>query len=327
MDRNLALNLVRVTEAAALESARHMGRGDKIIADQSAVDGMRNMFDTLNIDGTVVIGEGEMDEAPMLYIGEHIGMAKNKKLKLDIAVDPLDGTNAVAKGLPNAIAVVAVAPEGCLLHAPDMYMDKIAVGPKAADVIDIEASVEDNLKAVARALNKDISDITVTMLDRPRHKELINKVRTVGARIKLFGDGDVAAAIATCFEDSGVDIMLGIGGAPEGVIAAAALKCMGGEFQGRLIPGIYNSAEGEIERCKNMGIDDVNRVLTMEDLAKGDEIFFAATGISDGELLKGVVYYENNTAKTYSMVTRSKTGTIRFVEAIHKLDKKPEYAK
>ena len=327
MDRNLALNLVRVTEAAALESARHMGRGDKIIADQAAVDGMRNMFETLDIDGVVVIGEGEMDEAPMLYIGEHIGMAKNKNLKIDIAVDPLDGTNAVAKGLPNAIAVVAVAPEGCLLHAPDMYMDKIAVGPKAAKVVDIEATVEDNLKAVAKALNKDISDITVTMLDRPRHEELISKVRNAGARIKLFGDGDVAAAIATCFEDSGVDIMLGIGGAPEGVIAAAALKCMGGEFQGRLIPGIYNSAEGEIERCKNMGIDDVNRVLTMEDLAKGDEIFFAATGISDGELLKGVVYYENNTAKTYSMVTRSKTGTIRFVEAIHKLDKKPEYAK
>ena len=327
MDRNLALNLVRVTEAAALSSARYLGRGDKNIADQVAVDGMRSMFDTLNIDGVVVIGEGEMDEAPMLYIGEEIGKALEGSTKVDIAVDPVDGTMAVAKGLPNAISVVAIAPRGCLLHAPDMYMDKIAVGPKAAGKIDINAPVEENLKSVAEALNKDISDITVTMLDRPRHKELIERVRKAGARIKLFGDGDVAAAIAACFEHSGVDILMGIGGAPEGVIAAAALKCMGGEFQGKLVPGVYFSKEEEIERCHKMGIDDLNKVLTMEDLAKGDEIFFAATGISDGELLKGVVYYENNTAKTHSMVTRSETGTIRFVEAIHKLDKKPEYAK
>lgn len=322
MNRDLALNLVRVTEAAALGCARHMGRGDKIIADQAAVDGMRKMFDTVDIDGVVVIGEGEMDEAPMLYIGERIGKCNEDCPKVDIAVDPLDGTKAVAKGLPNAISVVAMAPRGCLLHAPDMYMDKIAVGPKAAGKINIDAPVEENLKVVAQALNKSISDLTVTMLDRPRHEELINKVRKAGARIKLFGDGDVAAAIAACFDHSGVDILMGIGGAPEGVIAAAALKCLGGEFQGRLVP----MNDEERERCKKMGIEDINKVLTMEDLAKGNEIFFAATGISDGELLKGVVYYENNMAKTHSMVTRAETGTIRFVEAIHKLDKKPQYA-
>ena len=319
----MAINLVRVTEAASLASARYMGRGDKNAADQAAVDAMRRMFETLNIDGVVVIGEGEMDEAPMLYIGEQIGRATVGCTEVDIAVDPVDGTTAVAKGLPNAIAVVAIAPRGCLLHAPDMYMDKIAVGPKAAGKISLDATVEENLKAVAKALNKDISDITVTMLDRPRHEGLIKQVRDAGARIKLFGDGDVAAAIATCFEHSGVDILMGAGGAPEGVIAAAALKCMGGEFQGRLAP----SNVEEEERCKAMGIGDINRVLTMEDLAKGNEIYFAATGISDGELLRGVVYYENNTAKTHSMVTRAETGTIRFVEAIHKLDKKPEYAK
>lgn len=321
MDRNLALNMVRVTEAAALASAKYLGRGDKNIADQAAVDGMRKMFDTLNIDGTVVIGEGEMDEAPMLYIGERIGRG-SETLKVDIAVDPVDGTTAVAKGLSNSIAVVAIAPEGCLLHAPDMYMDKIAVGPKAKGCIDIDASVEDNLKAVSKALNKDISELTVTILDRERHEGIINEVRKAGARIKLFSDGDVATAIATCFEDSGVDILLGIGGAPEGVIAAAALKCMGGEFQGKLTP----EDEEQRARCKEMGIDNTNNVLTMEDLVKGNEVFFAATGISDGDLLKGVTYLENNRAKTHSMVTRAETGTVRFVEAIHKLDKKPEYA-
>lgn len=322
MDRNLALNLVRVTEAAALESSRYLGRGDKIAADQAAVDGMRKMFDTVNIDGRVVIGEGEMDEAPMLYIGEQIGKAVDGSLKADIAVDPLDGTTSVAKGLSNAISVVAVAPEGCLLHAPDMYMDKIAVGPKAKGCIDINATVEENLLNIAEALNKDISDLTVTVIDRPRHNELIKRVRDVGARIKLFSDGDVAAAIATCFGHSGVDVLMGIGGAPEGVLAAAALKCMEGEFQGKLYP-----ANGEErKRCSNMGVD-VDKILTMEDLAKGNEILFAATGVSDGELLKGVVYHEKNMARTYSVVMRSETGTIRFVEALHKLDKKPEYAK
>ncbi|MCF6461187.1 class II fructose-bisphosphatase [Clostridium sp. Cult3] len=323
MDRNLALNLVRVTEAAALQSARYLGRGDKNMADQAAVNGMRKMFDTLTIDGVVVIGEGEMDHAPMLYIGEQIGKATEDSIKLDIAVDPLDGTTAVAKGLSNAISVVAVAPRGCLLHAPDMYMNKIAVGPKAKGKVSLDAPIEDNLHNLSKALNKPISDITVTMLDRPRHEDLIRRVRKAGARIKLFQDGDVAAAMATCFEDLGVDILVGIGGAPEGVLAAAALKCMGGEFQGRLYP--MNSAERT--RCFDMGLYDTDKILTMEDLAKGNEIIFAATGISNGELLKGVVYYENYMAKTYSVVMRSETGTIRFIEAIHRLDKKPEYAK
>lgn len=322
MDRNLALNLVRVTEAAALESARFLGRGDKNAADQAAVDGMRKMFDTLTIDGTVVIGEGELDEAPMLYIGERIGKAVEGSPELDIAVDPLDGTTSVAKGLSNAISVVAVAPKGCLLHAPDMYMMKIAVGPKAKGCVDINASVEENLMNVANALNKDISDITVTILDRPRHKELIDSVRKVGARIKLFSDGDVAAAIATCFDHSGVDVLMGIGGAPEGVLAAAALKCLEGELQAKLSP----MTDEQRRRCMEMGAD-VEKVYTLDDLVRGDEIIFAATGISDGELLKGVGFYEKNMAKTYSVVMRAETGTIRFIEALHKLDKKPEYAK
>lgn len=322
MDRNLALNLARVTEAAALQSARYLGRGNKEIADQAAVDGMRKMFDTLNIDGTVVIGEGEMDEAPMLYIGEQIGNPVKGCPKLDIAVDPLDGTTSVAKGLANAISVVAVAPRGCLLHAPDMYMNKIAVGPKAKGAINIDASVEKNIKNVAKALKKDVSDITVTLIDRPRHEELVKRIRDIGARIKLFSDGDVAAAIATCFEDTGVDILMGIGGAPEGVLAAAALKCMDGEFQGKLHP----TSDEERRRCLEMGAD-VDKVLHMDDLAKGDKVLFAATGISDGELLKGIRYYHSNVAKTSSVVMRAETGTIRFVEAVHRLDKKPEYAK
>ncbi len=322
MDRELALNIVRVTEAAALGCAKFMGRGDKEIADQAAVDGMRSMFHVLDISGTVVIGEGEMDEAPMLYIGEKIGRCCDGNPEIDIAVDPLDGTSLVAKGLPNALSVVAVAPKGCLLHAPDMYMDKIAAGPRGVGVIDITAPLEDNIRNLAKALGKDVSEITVTMLDRPRHKEYIDIVRRVGARVKLFGDGDVATAIATCFDDSGVDLLVGKGGAPEGVIAAAALKCLGGEFQGRLAP----ETEEEKERCLSMGLEKYDKILTMEDLAKGDDIIFAATGVSDGELLKGVRYYANNRAKTYSMVTRSKSGTIRFIDTIHTFDKKPKYA-
>jgi fructose-1,6-bisphosphatase II len=322
LNRDLALNLVRVTEAAALRAAKYMGRGDKNAADQAAVDGMRKMFDTVHVNGIVVIGEGEMDEAPMLYIGEKIGCEDEDAPKVDIAVDPLDGTNLIAKGRPNAISVVAMAPSGCLLHAPDMYMDKIAVGPKARGAVDINAPLEDNLRNVARALDKDISDLTVTMLDRPRHEKIIDRIRKLGARIKLFGDGDVAAAIATGFEHTGVDILLGIGGAPEGVISAVAMKCLGGDFQGRLVP----YSEEERERCRKMGIDDTDRVLYLNDLVRGNEAFFAATGVSDGELLKGVVYYGNNKAKTHSIIMRAETGTIRFIEAIHQLDKKPEYA-
>lgn len=322
MNRDLALNLVRVTETAALRAAKFMGRGNKNAADQAAVDGMRQMFDTLHINGVVVIGEGEMDEAPMLYIGEEIGCQDENAPKVDIAVDPLDGTTLIAKGRPNAISVVAMAPRGCLLHAPDMYMDKIAVGPRAKGVIDITAPVEENLRNVAKALNKDISDLTVTMLDRPRHEKLIERIRKAGARIKLFTDGDVAAAIATGFEHTGVDILMGIGGAPEGVIAAVAMKCMGGDFQGRLVP----YSEEERERCKEMGIDNPDKVFYLDDLVKGNEAFFAATGVSDGELLKGVVYYGNSRARTHSVIMRAETGTIRFIEAIHRLDKKPIYA-
>ncbi|AOT70102.1 class II fructose-bisphosphatase [Geosporobacter ferrireducens] len=322
MDRNLALNLARVTEAAALGAAKYMGRGDKNIADQAAVDGMRKMFDTINIDGVVVIGEGEMDEAPMLYIGEKIGRGGEADLAVDIAVDPLDGTVLIAKGLPNAIAVVAIAPRGHLLNAPDMYMDKIAVGPKAKGVVDLNAPIQENLKNVAKALNKNITDLTVIMLDRERHEGMVAACREVGARIKLFQDGDVAAAIATCFDHTGIDIMIGIGGAPEGVIAAAALKCLGGEFQGKLVA----YTEEEKARCIQMGVD-VNKVYGLDDLVKGNEAFFAATGISDGDLLKGVTYYGNNMARTHSVVMRAETGTIRFIEAIHRLDSKPEYAK
>lgn len=322
MDRNLAVNLARVTEAAALGASKHLGRGDKNLADGAAVDSMRKMFDTLDIDGVVVIGEGEMDEAPMLYIGEEVGLRKADSPKVDIAVDPIDGTTATAKGLANAIAILAIAPRGCLLHAPDMYMDKIAIGPKAKGKVDLDKPMKENLEELSKALNKDVSELTVAMLDRERHGEIIKEVREAGARIKLFSDGDVEAAIAVCFEESGIDLMVGSGGAPEGVIAAAALKCLGGDFQGRLLP----ETDEELKRCAEMGISDCNLKLNMEDLVKGNEVYFAATGISDGDLLKGVRFGENNIAKTHTMVTRSETGTVRFIEAIHKLDKKPDYA-
>ena len=319
MDRNLAISLVRVTEMAALTSAKYMGRGDKEGADQAAVDSMRKAFEMVDVKGTVVIGEGELDEAPMLYIGERIGGGSINGQKVDIAVDPVEGTTLVAKGLPNAIAVLAMAPEGCLLNAPDTYMNKIAVGPKAAGKVSLDASIEENLKAVAKSLNKDISDLTVTLQDRPRHYEMIKEIRRVGARIKLFEEGDVAAAVSTGFEDTGIDMFMGIGGAPEGVISAAALKCMGGQFQGRLNP----MSDEETQRCRDLGwsAEDVEKLLTLEDLVKGDDVIYTATGISDGELLKGVTFIGNNSAKTYSVVMRAKTGTVRFIEAIHKLDK------
>lgn len=321
MDRNLALNLARVTEAAALASAKFLGRGDKNAADQAAVDAMRRMFDTINIDGTVVIGEGEMDEAPMLYIGEQIGKAGEKAAKIDIAVDPLDGTNSIAFGRPEAVSVVAISPRGTMLNAPDTYMNKIAVGPKAVGHIDINASIEDNIRAVAKALDKDVTEVTITMLDRPRHDELVDRIRKLGARIKMITDGDVIAAINTCFEGTGVDMAVGIGGAPEGVITAAALKCLGGEIQGVLKP----ITDDQKRRCKEMGCE-LDKVYHTDDLVKGDEIFFAATGVSHGELLRGVNYLENNMATTQTLVLRRETGTIRFIKATHKLDKKPEYA-
>ena len=319
MDRNLSLELVRVTETAALAAAGYMGMGDKEAADQAAVDGMRRAFSSLSIKGTVVIGEGELDEAPMLYIGEKVGCCKDGDMEVDIAVDPLEGTTLIAKGLPNAIAVLAMAPKGCLLYAPDTYMKKIAVGPKAKGVVDINASVKTNLEAVAKALNKNIEDLTVTVQDRPRHDQLIKDIRDAGARIKLFSDGDVATAIATGFDETGIDIMMGIGGAPEGVIAAVALKCLGGDMQGILYP----MSPEEDERCRAMGLseEDVKKVLYLDDLVSSEDCFFAATGITQGDLLSGVVYTGNNRASTHSVVMRGQTGTIRFVEADHRLDK------
>ena len=317
MNRNLALELVRVTETAALASATFMGRGDKNGADGAAVEGMRKAFSSIQVKGEVVIGEGELDEAPMLYIGEIVGCGE--EMEVDLAVDPVDGTNLIAKGLPNGISVIAMAKKGCLLHAPDTYMKKIIVGPKAKGCIDINASVEVNLKNIAKALNKSIRDLTVIIQDRERHAETVKQIRKAGARIKMFGEGDVAAGIATCFEDTGIDVLMGIGGAPEGVITAAAVKCMGGDMQASLHPMSYE----EVERCIETGIsfEEIKKVLYLEDLAMGDEVFFAATGITDGDLLNGVVTYDNNRAKTHSLVMRAKTGTIRFVEAVHRLDK------
>ncbi|WP_045517251.1 class II fructose-bisphosphatase [Neobacillus niacini] len=315
MDRNLSMELVRVTEAAALAAGRWMGRGKKEEADDAATQAMREMFNSIQMKGTVVIGEGEMDEAPMLYIGEELGTCDG--VEVDIAVDPLEGTNIVAAGSWNALAIIAVAEKGNLLHAPDMYMEKIAVGPESAGKIDINAPVIDNLKAVATAKNKNIEDLVVAILDRERHEKMIQEIRQSGARIKLMQDGDVAAAINTAFDNTGVDIMLGSGGAPEGVIAAVALKSLGGEFQGKLL----QQTEEEKIRLNKMGITDFNKVLFMDDIVKGDDAYFAATGVTNGELLRGV-QYKGNIGTTHSVVMRAKTGTVRFIEGQHSLDQK-----
>ncbi|MBU9710737.1 class II fructose-bisphosphatase [Evansella tamaricis] len=317
MERSLSMELVRVTEAAALASARWMGRGNKDAADKAATEAMRDVFDTVPMKGTVVIGEGEMDEAPMLYIGEKLGNGYGPRV--DVAVDPLEGTNIVANGQWNALAVIAIADKGNLLHAPDMYMDKIAVGREAVGKIDIDAPVIDNLQAVAKAKNKEIDDLVVAILNRERHRQYINEIREAGARIKLMSDGDVAAAINTAFEDTGVDMLLGSGGAPEGVLAAVALKCLGGEIQGKLLP----QNEEELIRCEKMGIEQINRVLTMDDLVQGDDAIFAATGVTDGELLKGV-QYKGARGTTQSVVMRAKSGTVRFIDGTHLLSKKPD---
>lgn len=321
MDRNLALNLARVTEAAALSAGKWLGKGDKNKADGAAVDAMRRMFDTVEIDGTVVIGEGEIDEAPMLYIGEKIG-TKTGKEQVDIAVDPIDGTNSVASGGTNSIAVLAVAPKGCLLNAPDIYMDKIACGPKAKGAIKLDDSPSENIIRVAEKLNKSIDEITVAILDRPRHEQIIKEIRKLGARIKKVSDGDIVTAIECCFDNSGVDLIMGRGGAPEGVIAAAALKCLGGDFQGRLHP----TDEKQVERCKKLH-SDLNKIYEIDDLVKGNEVIFSVTGISKGEILDGVKYYENNVATTKSLVLRLPSGTQRFISSTHRLDLKPDYAK
>lgn len=321
MDRDLSINLVRLTEAAAIGAGRYLGLGKKNEADGSAVDNMRKMLDTMHIEGEIVIGEGEMDEAPMLYIGEKIGIPGMGYPKVDIAVDPIDGTIALAKGLNNSIAVIALAPQGTLLKAPDMYMDKLVVGPKGKGVVSLSYSVKENLLNLAKALDKDVTELTMTTIDRERSQYIIDACRELGVRVKLFADGDVATAIETCLESSDADILIGRGGAPEGVIAAAAVKALGGYMECKLIP----ENDEEIERCKVMGADYEN-VLTLDDIVKSNDIFFAVTGISDGALVKGIKYH-NDVAETHSMIIRGKTGTIRFIEAIHHLEKKPNYAK
>ena len=308
-DRNLALELVRVTEAAGLAASRWMGLGQKNEADGAAVEAMRRAFDTVAISGTVVIGEGEMDEAPMLYIGEKVGSGGPA---MDIAVDPLEGTTTTAKGGPNALAVIAVAEAGNFLHAPDIYMQKIAVGGGLPEgVVDIDAPVSENLRNLARAKKCDISDLVACMLDRERHAELIARTREAGARVTLLSDGDVAGVMATAQSDSGIDIFMGSGGAPEGVLAAAALRCIGGQMQGRLL----FEDEGQVARARQMGVDDPGRVYSVMQMARGP-VLFAATGVTTGPMLRGVRRTVNG-AVTHSVVMRSKSGTVRYVEAHH----------
>jgi fructose-1,6-bisphosphatase class II len=316
MDRNLALEAVRVTEAAALSCARLTGRGDETAADQAAVDAMRKAFDALAIDGTVVIGEGERDEAPMLYIGEKVGSGGPK---VDIALDPLEGTTICATGAPNALSVIAMGDGGNLLHCPDTYMEKIAAGPAGKGVIDLDKSPTENLRALAEAKGCNVEDLMVIILSRPRHEAIIKEVRQAGARIRLIGDGDVSAAIATTKPETGIDLLLGIGGAPEGVLAAAALRCVGGEFQGRLAP----RNNEEIERAKKMGVTDIKKKFTIDELATGD-VMFAATGVTDGDYLQGVHFFSGG-ATTQSVVMRSKTRTVRIINATHYFEHKPNY--
>ena len=319
MDRNLALEAVRVTEAAALSASRLMGRGDEKAADQAAVDAMRQALNSLSIDGTVVIGEGERDEAPMLFIGEKVGTGQGPKI--DIALDPLEGTTITAKGGANALAVLAMADDGGFLNAPDVYMDKIAVGGGLPDgVVDLDISPAENLKNLARGKKAEISDLVVCILDRPRHAELIAKVREAGARIMLIGDGDVAGVIATSSAETGIDIYMGSGGAPEGVLAAAALRCIGGQMQGRLL---FRN-DDERGRAQRLGITDLNRKYDLLDLAHGD-VMFAATGVTNGAMLRGVRRFPGG-AFTHSVVMRSKTGTVRYVEANHDFTRKQPFA-
>ena len=313
MDRTLSLEFARVVEAAALRSGRLLGRGQKDEADGLAVDAMRQAFDSVRISGTVVIGEGEIDEAPMLYIGEHVGAGGPE---VDIAVDPIEGTNLIAKGQNGAIAVMAIAEKGGLLHAPDMYMEKICVGPRGAGAIDITKSLTENIQNVAAKMGRKVDEINLVMLDRERHHGLMKEARDLGARIMLISDGDVNPAMECCIEGSGVHMVVGTGGAPEGVLAAAALKCAGGDMQARLKPG----NEEEIRRCHEMGIKDVNQVLTLDDLVRTDDVIFAATAITRGNLLNPIQYFPGG-ARTHTIVMRSKTGTVRFLDTIHRDEK------
>jgi fructose-1,6-bisphosphatase II len=312
--RNLALELARVTEAAALSAGRFMGRGDKEAADGAAVNAMRIVLQTVDMNGIIVIGEGEKDNAPMLYNGEIVG--NGMQPDVDVAVDPIDGTRPLAFGRTNSLATVAIAPRGSMFNpGPFVYMNKIAVGPEAKGVINIEKSITENLQAIAKAKRKDVEDLTTIILDRDRHKEMIAEIRKAGARIRQIPDGDVAAALMTAWPNSGVDVLLGVGGTPEGVIAACALRAMGGEIQGKL----FARDEDELRRGREAGYD-FEKILTMDDLVSSEDVFFAATGITDGELLKGVRYFGDG-ASTDSLVVRGLTGTVRQITAMHRLDK------
>ena len=314
IERNLAMELVRVTEAAALSAARHMGMGDKELVDQAAVDAMRHTLDGISMDGIVVIGEGEKDEAPMLYVGERIGDGSDPKV--DIAVDPIDGTTLLSKGLPGAIAAIAMSARGTM-HVPGsiFYMDKICVGPEAKDAIDIEAPVADNLKKIAKAMARKVEELTVVVLDRPRHAGLLVDIRSAGARVKLISDGDVAGGIQAALPGSGVDVLMGIGGSPEGVLTAAAIRCVGGAIQCKPWP----RDEAERNKAIDAGVD-VSHVYPTEELVAGEDVFFAATGASTGELLRGVRYVGGG-AETHSLVMRSRSGTTRWIEATHNFDR------
>lgn len=317
MDRNFALEFVRVSESAAIAASRFQGRGNEKAADHAAVEAMRKAFDAISFEGTVKIGEGERDEAPMLYIGEKVG-ARNGAVKLDLAIDPLEGTTITAKGGANALAVIAAAEDGKFLHAPDTYMRKIAVGKEAFGHISLAKSPTENLNAIAKAKGKSISEVTVVILDRPRHRELIAEVRESGARIKLVLDGDVQAALSTGMAD-GADVLMGVGGAPEGVIAAAGLKCLGGDFQAQL----SFRTDSERRRARSMGIVDLDKIYTRDELASG-RVLFCATGVTDGAMLRGVTFCGGGKIRTHSVVMRSETGTVRYIDAIHDTHHKPK---
>jgi fructose-1,6-bisphosphatase II len=318
MERNLALEVVRVTEAAALSSARWMGRGNDRLAEQTALDAMRRAFDSVDFTGTVVIGRGEKGETPTLFVGEQVGSGAGPEL--DVAAEPLEGASIVAQCRANALAAVALAEKGCLFPAPEVYMEKIAVGPKALGAIDITAGPEANLRSIAETMKCYVEDLTVVILDRPRHRDLIMTVQEVGARIKLIQDGDLSAAIATSLEDSGVDVLMGSGRAPEGVLAAAALRCLGGDMQAQFKP----ASDEDVERIRQAGLKEIQEVLTITDLARGREVMFTTTGVTDGDFLKGVRFFGGG-AKTHSLLMRAKSGTVRFIEAIHRFDRNPIY--
>lgn len=313
MQRDLSLEIVRVTESAALASARWTGKGNKHSADEAATSAMRSIFSSIPFRGTVVIGEGEMDEAPMLFIGESVGNGLGPEY--DVAVDPLEGTDIVASGRNNALSVVAIAEKGNLLHAPDMYMEKLAVGPRLVGKLNLDDPLELTIRKAALQLQKEITELTVSILDRKRHAEKIFVLRTLGVKIHLLNDGDVAGAMAAAFPETGIDLHVGSGGAPEGVLAAAALRCMGGDFQGRLLP----ENEDEIQRCKEMGIVDPSKVLGMRELVGESDIYFAATGVTSGDFLSGVKFLFGGRAETHSVVMRAQTQTVRFIQCVHQM--------